>query len=178
MLMLRVLTAKFDYAAAEVSDSNNLYRVEYNPYQENFFLVYDEAGSVIESYLRLEDCVYSRFSGIFLSLQKAMNACNMVYGTDILSEITSSKTFAVENGRRIVCNRFTYRGKQYLARAVQDESSEITTYEYSVSDSSRLKEENYQALYQAINSVFYPVLADLSHDFEKNFLFEPAESFC
>ena len=88
MLMLRVLTAKFDYAAAEVSDSQYVYRVEYNPYAENFFIVYDEGGAVLESYLRLEDCVYSRFSGIFLALQKAMNACNLVYGTNILSEIT------------------------------------------------------------------------------------------
>lgn len=175
MLMLRVLTAKFDYAAAEVSDSRNIYRVEYNPYQENFYLVYDEAGAVIESYLRLEDCVYSRFSGIFLSLQKAMNACNMVYGSDILSEITSSKSFTEENSRRIACNRFTYHGRQVLARAVQDYSTEIPSFEYTVSDGNQQKEETYQALYQAVNSVFYPVLADLSHDLEKSFLFGKLE---
>ena len=106
MLMLRVLTAKFDYAAAEVSDSQYVYRVEYNPYAENFFIVYDEGGAVLESYLRLEDCVYSRFSGIFLALQKAMNACNLVYGTNILSEITCSKEISAESSRIIASNRF------------------------------------------------------------------------
>ena len=106
------MTAKFDYAAAEVSDSQYVYRVEYNPYAENFFIVYDEGGAVLESYLRLEDCVYSRFSGIFLALQKAMNACNLVYGTNILSEITSSKEISAEGGRITASNRFTYRGKQ------------------------------------------------------------------
>ena len=125
MLMLRVLTAKFDYAAAEVSDSQYVYRVEYNPYAENFFIVYDEGGAVLESYLRLEDCVYSRFSGIFLALQKAMNACNLVYGTNILSEITSSKEISAESNRITASNRFTYRGKQYVARAELDFSQEI-----------------------------------------------------
>ena len=167
MLMLRVLTAKFDYAAAEVSDSQNIYRVEYNPYAENFFIVYDEAGIVLESYLRLEDCVYSRFSGIFLALQKAMNACNLVYGTNILSEITSSKEFSSKDGKIIASNRFTFRGKQYIARAERDFSPEIPISLYTISDSTRQHRESFQALYQAVNSTFYPVLADLDHDLEK-----------
>lgn len=164
MLMLRVLTAKFDYAAAEVSDSRDVYRVEYNPYSDNFFIVYDEAGSVLESYLRLEDCVYSRFSGIFLALQKAMNACNLVYGTNILSEITSSKSLSAEGSRRTAVNRFSWRGKQYTASAELDGSEEIPVFQYTVSDRSNRSTESYQALYQAVNSVFYPVLADLYHE--------------
>ena len=167
MLMLRVLTAKFDYAAAEVSDSQYVYRVEYNPYAENFFIVYDEGGAVLESYLRLEDCVYSRFSGIFLALQKAMNACNLVYGTNILSEITSIKEISAEGGRITASNRFTYRGKQYAARAELDSSQEIPSSLYTVSDSTGQHSETYQALYQAVNSTFYPVLADLDHDLVK-----------
>ena len=163
MLMLRVLTAKFDYAAAEVSDSQNIYHVEYNPYAENFYLVTEEDGTVIESYLRLEDCVYSRFSGIFLALQKAMNACNLVYGVNILSEITSTKEYSTEGNNKTAVNRFTYHGKQYVARAELDFSQEIPVSLYTVSDSTGQHDETYQALYQAVNSIFYPVLADLEH---------------
>lgn len=166
MLMLRVLTAKFDYAAAEVSDSQYIYHVEYNPYAENFYLVTEEDGTVIESYLRLEDCVYSRFSGIFLALQKAMNACNLVYGINILSEITSTKELLTEGDRKTAVNRFTYRGKQYTARAELDSSREIPSSLYTVSDSTGQHSETYQALYQAVNSVFYPVLADLEHNLD------------
>ena len=166
MLMIRSMTARFDYAKADVSDGENVYRVEYNPYEEFFYLVTDESGCRIESYSRLEDCIYSRFSGIFLALQRGMNACNMIYGTNILSEITSSKEIAEQEGCLTAVNRFTHHRKQYLARVKRDRNAEIPVSLYTVIGPGT-KQEEYTALYQAVKSEFYPVLADLDHDLDR-----------
>ena len=152
MLMIRSMTARFDYAKADVSDGENVYQVEYNPYEEFFYLVTDDSGCRIESYARLEDCIYSRFSGIFLALQRGMNACNMIYGTNILSEITSSKEISVQENCIIAVNR--------------DCTADISASLYTVIGPGRQQEE-YTALYQAVKSEFYPVLADLDHDLDR-----------
>ena len=166
MLMIRSMTARFDYAKADVSDGENVYQVEYNPYEEFFYLVTDDSGCRIESYARLEDCIYSRFSGIFLALQRGMNACNMIYGTNILSEITSSKEISVQENCITAVNRFTHHRRQYVAQVKRDCTADISASLYTVIGPGRQQEE-YTALYQAVKSEFYPVLADLDHDLDR-----------
>ena len=153
MLMIRSMTARFDYAKADVSDGENVYQVEYNPYEEFFYLVTDDSGCRIESYARLEDCIYSRFSGIFLALQRGMNACNMIYGTNILSEITSSKEISVQENCITAVNRFTHHRKQYVAQVKRDCTADISASLYTVIG--------------PVKSEFYPVLADLDHDLDR-----------
>ena len=168
MLMIRSMTARFDYAKGDVSDGENDYQVEYNPNEQFIYGITDDSGCRIESYARLEDCIYSRFSGIFLALQRGMNACNMIYGTNILSEITSSKEISVQENCIIAVNRFTHHRKQYVAQVKRDCTADISASLYTVIGPGRQQEE-YTALYQAVKSEFYPVLADLDHDLDGYF---------
>ena len=90
----------------------------------------------------------------------------MIYGTNILSEITSSKEISEQENCIIAVNRFTHHRKQYVAQVKRDCTADISASLYTVIGPGRQQEE-YTALYQAVKSEFYPVLADLDHDLDR-----------
>ena len=153
---------------AEVSDGVHTYQVEINPFRdrEKAFAVSDSAGSVTEEYAWLGACVHSRFADVFITLQKSINTCNVFFGANILEEITGSVECTEVNGRYTASNVFTYEGKEYIACVEKDFSREIPSYTYTVSGKDLRDLEGYQALYQAIDSEFYPILADLDKALE------------
>ena len=168
-MMIQTMAVENDVAAAKVSDGTHIYKVLMNATREKRFLVLTEDGKTeLECYSCLQEGVYSRFAGIFLTLQKTINTCNKVYSENILHEITSSKEFTDLGEKYTGSNIFTYRGREMIACVEYDFSDEIPAYTYTVSDTELNDLEGYEALYQAVDSEYYPVLADLDNDMQKH----------
>ncbi len=168
-MMIRTMSAQDIAAAAEVSDGVKIYKVLADLGCKKRFRVFEEDGKTeTENYTCLEESIYSRFSGVFIALQKAINACNMIYAENILQEVeNSSKEFHDFGNKYTASNIFRYHGKEMIACAEYDFSSEVPSYMYTVSDTELNDLEGYQALYQAVDSEYYPVLADLDNDLQK-----------
>ncbi len=163
-MMIQTMAVENDVAAAKVSDGTHIYKVLMNATREKRCLVLTEDGMTeVEGYSCLQEGVYSRFAGIFLTLQKAINACNKVYSESILHEITSNKEFTDLGDKYTASNIFTYHGREMIACVEYDFSREVPSYMYTVSDTKLDDLEGYEALYEAVNSEYYPVLADLDN---------------
>lgn len=167
-MMIRTMSAQDIAAAAEVSDGVKIYTVLADFTCKKRFRVFEEDRKIeTENYTCLEESVYSRFSGVFIALQKAINACNMIYTENILQEVESSKEFHDLGNKYTASNIFHYHGKEMIACAEYDFSSEIPSFMYTVSDTKLNDLEGYEALYLAVDSEYYPVLADLDNDLQK-----------
>ena len=169
MMIQTMMVESFNAAAAAVvSDGVHIYKVLMNATREKRFLVLAEDGKTeLECYSSLQKSIYSRFSGIFLVLQRTVDASNKIYSENILHEITSSKEFTDLGDKYTASNIFTYRGREMIACAEYDFSDEIPAYTYTVSDTELNDLEGYEALYQAVGSEFYPILADLDNYMQK-----------
>ncbi len=166
MIKINKLTVTDRTGAALVSDSVKEYIVAIDPYQDKPFLVSLRGGEVLESYPLLDTTVRSRFAPVFIAVQKGINTCNEFYGKNLLEEITSSVECSEVNGRYTASNVFSYEGREYIACIEKDFSKSIPSYTYTVSGTDLEDLEGYQALYQAVDSEFYPVLADLNRQLE------------
>ena len=165
MMIQTMMVESFNaFAAAVVSDGVHIYKVLMNATREKRFLVLAEDGKTeLECYSSLNESIYSRFSGIFLVLQRTVDASNKIYSENILNEITSSKEFTNLGDKYTASNIFSYHGREMIACAEYDFSAEVPSYMYTVSDMELNDLEGYEALYQAVNSEYYPVLADLDN---------------
>ncbi len=95
-------------------------------------------------------------------------ACNVICGGGILHDITGSKDFVrLANSHYRGSNVFAWKGEKYIACIEYDLTKEIPEFYYSVSDIELSETEGYNALYQAVDSEFYPVLSDLDNDLNK-----------
>ncbi|MBQ6366704.1 MAG: hypothetical protein IJI61_09930 [Oscillospiraceae bacterium] len=166
MLKINQLTVLDTFAAAKISDGIHSYQVEIGAYEDKRFRVTDASGTLLEQYPSLERSVHSRYFPVFLALQKNMNICNTLLGGTILEEITGSISFSAVGERYTASNLFQYRGKEYIACAEKDYSAEIPSFFYTVSDTRLQDTEGYEALYHALDSEFYPVLADLDRELD------------
>ena len=140
----------------------NQMTVQDKPYRVSIY-----KGELLESYDELQYSMRSRFAEIFICLRRGISTCNSFFGTGILQKIASSITFEEEGSKYTAVNHFLYQGEEYLATVVKDYSSEIPVYTYTVSGINLENIEAYPALYHALDSEFYPVLADLDRDLEK-----------
>ena len=168
MLKINRMIVTDGTGAALVSDSVKEYIVEVNySYQDKPYRVSIYKGELLESYDELQYSMRSRFAEIFICLRRGISTCNSFFGTGILQKIASSITFEEEGSKYTAVNHFLYQGEEYLATVVKDYSSEIPVYTYTVSGINLENIEAYPALYHALDSEFYPVLADLDRDLEK-----------
>ncbi len=168
MLGIKELHVRQIHAYAVVSDGVRDFRVEIEYKDKGPFLVCDMNGRVRETYPSLQDTIYSFFSDIFRLLYKNIMACNVIYGESILQDITSSKDFVkLADGHYRGSNIFSWKGEKYIACIEYDLTKEIPEYYYSVSDIDLTENEGYNALYQAVDSEYYPILADLDNDLTK-----------
>ena len=168
MLGIKELHAGQNQAYAVVSDGIKDYRVELGRQSEHIFFVYDMDGKVKEAYPSLQDTIYSIFGDIFRLLYRNLTACNVIYGRGILQDITSSKDFVkLADGHYRGSNIFSWKGEKNIACIEYDLTKEIPDYYYSVSDIDLTENEGYNALYQAVDSEYYPILADLDNDLTK-----------
>ena len=168
MLGIKELQVRPDQAYAVVSDGIKDYRVELGRQGDQNYFVFDSDGKVRESYTSLQDSVYSVFGEIFHLLFKSVTACNVIYGGGILRDISASKDFVkLAEGQYRGSNVFSWKGEQYIACIEYDLTKEIPEYYYSVSNIELDENEGYSALYQAADSEFYPILADLDNDLNK-----------
>ena len=164
MLMIQKLKGEMDSALAVVSDGIKEYQVVCLP--GNWSVCEKGRKDPVEQYKCLQETVYSRFAEIFLTLQRTMNTCSKAFSAGILQEITGKKQLSTQGDRLTCSNLFTYRGEEMIACAERNYSSEIPEYTYSVSGTDLSDMETYSALYQAVDSEFYPILADLDNDLE------------
>ncbi len=167
MIKINKMSITDHSAAALVSDGIKEFVVATDVYQYTQFYVTERDGKMLESYPRLDATVHSRFAPVFIALQKGMDTCNEIYGKGILDEITSCINLYDEmNDRYSASNIFTYEGKHYVAGIEKDYSGAVPSFTYTVSETNLENPEGYQALHQAIDSEFYPVLADLDQQLE------------
>ena len=168
MLGIKELHSRQDQAYAIVSDGVRDYRVEFGRQGNHNFVVYDMDGKTREAYPSLQDTVYSIFRDIFRLLYRNVTACNVIYGNGILQDITGSKDFVkLGDGKYRGSNIFSWKGEQYIACIEYDLTKKIPEFYYSVSNIELTENEGYNALYQAVDSEFYPILADLDNDLNK-----------
>ena len=168
MLGIRELHAAQEEAYAVVSDGTRDYRVEMLRRGDYNFFVYDTDGNEREAYIALQHTVHSWFADIFRLLYRNARACNVIYGGGILQDITGSKDYIkLSDGKYRGSNIFEWKGERYIACVEYDLTKEIPEYYYSVSDINLNENEGYDALYLAVDSEFYPVLADLDNDLYK-----------
>lgn len=167
MLKINQMTVTDCTGTALASDSVKEYLLEIDYNQDQPYRASLSRGEVLETYDELEYAVHSRFAEIFIALRKAISSCNRLFGATILQKITSSVTFEEEDRKYTAVNCFQYLGGEYIATVVKDYSYEIPVYTYTVSEDDLQDLEAYPELFHAIDSDFYPVLADLDQRLEK-----------
>ena len=118
-------------------------------------------GEPVENFRMLSESVRSEFFPVFLTLEKTWRSLQSYCGDSILNRIESSEvTVMTRDGVSSAVNIFRCDGEEYAAAVIWNLQEEIPDYTFSVFKGNELIEE-YKALYQAIDSRFYPVLAEM-----------------
>lgn len=135
-----------------------------------------ENGIVKEEYRFLEESVYSPYADVFILLQRELN---VLYDLrwNIREQIQEeNKSFERKGAVLLALNSFTLRGNEaYTASVCYDFSAEIPQFTYLLQDRSGTVLEAYEALYRTVDSIYYPVFADLDNYIQKKQSEESAE---
>lgn len=119
------------------------------------------SGEPVEEYRALSESVRSEFFPVFLALEKTLRITQSYCGESIFNHIESSEVTVKESeGVTSAVNVFRCDGAEYAAAVIWNLQEEIPDYTYAVFKGEELIEE-YKALYQAIDSYYYPILAEL-----------------
>lgn len=121
-------------------------------------------GAMRENYRGLPESVRSEFFPVFLTLEKTLRASQAYCGDSILNHIESGRiTLENSDGIFSAVNVFNYEGEEYAAAVIWNLEEEIPDFTYAVFRGDELIEE-YKALNYAIDSYYYPVLAELENE--------------
>jgi len=172
---IKKITCTMNGAAAEI-ERTNIMTGESIPFvvvirfiHGEGYVCYDGQQNRIETYASLPETIYSDFFEEFRMLEKILRA-QMQHSTlpgSIFDRIELKNT-QVDNKNGIISGvtLFQYEDMDCAAVLIRDHSEEIPKENCSIFINDQLSEE-YEALYKAIDSEYYPILAELSNQMER-----------